>query len=259
MSRRARSRVPIVLALLGAVWIAGILLTAMLASRAGETADGSAPETRQEEEAATGASPPADGAERPRAADEEAAPRTAAAPEQAPEQAAPAERPEVRPVAEDREEAAEAPPPEPAVYDPLGKDPEPGELTETDRKRAELAAFRFVQAGYGVALRGEEGRLEYVDGVNATVAYPEEFWPSPGGRVLSALADRIEGGGVSNSASFEGLRAGREDADGELPATARFALDEGDGEKAYEQELTLVRWGAVWRVRHAEAPKEVSG
>jgi hypothetical protein len=147
---------------------------------------------------------------------------------------------------------------EPA-YDPLGKAPAAGDLSETDRGRAELAAFRFVDAAYDFEGVGPSSRASYVEDVNWTVDSPE-FWQSPqspGGRALESVARRTEEYGVKNSADFREFRI--EDSSSErVVGTAVFSLDEGDGKKTYQQQLILRRWAAVWRVLYAKQIEEVS-
>ena len=147
---------------------------------------------------------------------------------------------------------------EPA-YDPLGKAPRAGDLSETDRGRLRLAAFRFVDAAYDFEGSGPKARVSYVADVNWTVDSPE-FWESPespGGRAIESVAERAERFGVKNSATFQGFRI--EDSSPErVTGTAVFVLDEGDGKATYQQELVLRRWAAVWRVLYAKQLEEVS-
>ena len=146
---------------------------------------------------------------------------------------------------------------EPA-YDPLGKAPAAGDLSETDRGRAELAVFRFVDAAYDFEGDGPEARVSYVEDVNWTVDSPE-FWQSPqspGGQALESVAERTQQYGVENEATFREFRI--EDPSSERVAgTAVFTLDEGDGEKTYQQQVVLRRWAAVWRVLYAKQIEEV--
>jgi len=147
---------------------------------------------------------------------------------------------------------------EPA-YDPLGKGPAAGDLSETDEGRVRLAAFRFVDAAYDFEGTGADARVSYIEDVNWTVDSPE-FWQSPqspGGRALESVARRTQEYGVKNSAAFRQFRI--EDTSSErVIGTAVFSLDEGDGEKTYRQQLVLRRWAAVWRVLYAKQIEEVS-
>jgi hypothetical protein len=147
---------------------------------------------------------------------------------------------------------------EPA-YDPLGKGASAGDLSETDKGRVELAASRFVDAAYDFEGVGSSARVSYVEDVNWTVDSPE-FWESPqspGGRAIESVARRTEEYGVKNQATFREFRIDDTSLE-RVIGTAVFALDEGEGEKTYHQQLVLRRWAAVWRVLHAKQIEEVS-
>jgi len=141
---------------------------------------------------------------------------------------------------------------EPGVYDPLGIGAGPGEISATERERAEMAAFHFVDHAYGYS---GGGRGEYVGGVNRTVVAPE-FWESPGARALGALAERVERDDVERLAALTDFEMKRVDL-GRVDGTARFWTDEGKGKKTFEQRLVLRRWGATWRVLYADEAREV--
>ncbi|MGF1471726.1 MAG: hypothetical protein ACFB50_08305 [Rubrobacteraceae bacterium] len=145
------------------------------------------------------------------------------------------------------------------VYDPLGKGAEASSLSQTDLERAELAAFRFVDAAYDFTGEGPSKRLDYLGEVGETVDAPE-FWESPespGSEVPDTVAARIAEYGVNNKAAFQSFEV--EDTSSErVIGTATFTLDEGDGRKTYSQRLVLSRWAAVWRVLYAKPLQEVS-
>jgi hypothetical protein len=137
---------------------------------------------------------------------------------------------------------------EPGGHDPLGLGAEPNELSTTERSRAEAAAFHFVRHAYD---RPENDRDEYLGGVDRIVVSPE-FFGSPGGEVVGTIADRVAGAGVDSPATFEGFEVGRESLD-RIEGLATFRLS---GDRRYEQELELVRWGATWRVISAGEIRE---
>lgn len=137
---------------------------------------------------------------------------------------------------------------DPGGHDPLGLGAGPNELSTTERNRAEAAAFHFVRHAYD---RPGDDRAEYLSGVSQAVVSPE-FFGSPGGKIVSTIADRVAGGGVDGPAAFEGFEAERESPD-RVEGVTTFRLG---GERLYEQELELVRWGATWRVISAGEVRE---
>jgi len=137
---------------------------------------------------------------------------------------------------------------EPGGHDPLGVGAGPGELSPTERGRAKMAAFHFVRHAYD---RPGNDHDEYLSGVTQAVVSPE-FFGSPGGKVVGTIADRVAVGGVDSPAAFEGFEARRESLDG-AEGMATFRLG---GDRLYEQELELVRWGATWRVISAGEIRE---
>jgi len=137
---------------------------------------------------------------------------------------------------------------EPGGHDPLGLGAEPNESSSTERGRAEAAAFHFVRHAYD--LPGDD-RAEYLSGVSQAVVSPE-FFGSSGGGVISAIADRVADGGVDSPATFESFQMGRESLD-RIEGVATFRLG---GDRRYEQELGLMRWGATWRVISAGEVRE---
>ena len=146
-----------------------------------------------------------------------------------------------------------------APYDPLGTGADPGTLSETDLSRARIAAFHFVDAAYDFEGSGPSARLEYLEQVNRTVDAPE-FWKSPespGSDPAELVARKAAEYGVENAALFRSFRV-EETSSERVIGTATFALDEGSGEKTYEQRLVLGRWAAVWRVLYAKPLVEVS-
>ena len=146
-----------------------------------------------------------------------------------------------------------------APYDPLGTGADAETLSETDLSRARIAAFHFVDAAYDFEGSGPSARLEYLEQVNRTVDAPE-FWKSPespGSDPAELVARQTAEYGVENAALFGSFRV-EETSSERVKGTATFALDEGSGEKTYEQRLVLGRWAAVWRVLYAKPLVEVS-
>lgn len=146
-----------------------------------------------------------------------------------------------------------------APYDPLGTGADAETLSETDLSRARIAAFHFVDAAYDFEGSGPSARLRYLEEVNRTVDAPE-FWKSPespGSDPAELVARKTAEYGVENAALFRSFRV-EETSSERVTGTATFALDEGSGEKIYEQRLVLSRWAAVWRVLYAKPLVEVS-
>ena len=146
-----------------------------------------------------------------------------------------------------------------APYDPLGTGADAETLSETDLSRARIAAFHFVDAAYDFEGSGPSARLEYLEEVNRAVDAPE-FWKSPespGSDPAELVARKAAEYGVENAALFGSFRV-EETSSERVIGTVTFVLDEGGGEKTYEQRLVLGRWAAVWRVLHAKPLVEVS-
>lgn len=138
---------------------------------------------------------------------------------------------------------------EPGGHDPLGLGAEPNELSSTERSRAETAAFHFVRHAYD---RPGNDRAEYLSGVNQAVVSPE-FFGSSGGEGVSNIADRVADAGVESPATFESFEVGRSESPDTVEGVATFRLG---GDRPYEQDLELVRWGATWRVIFAGEVRE---
>lgn len=145
---------------------------------------------------------------------------------------------------------------EPGGYDPLGFAGESGGLTETDKGRVRLAAARFIAAAYGYS--GERGtQRKYLSAVNDSVLSPE-FYGSPGGDQVRRYAEGVAASGTESAAKLTGFEV-RGVTDGVVEGRAHFETgdaydDHGDLEgerRAYRQELTLERRGAVFRVKAA--------
>ena len=144
-------------------------------------------------------------------------------------------------------------------YDPLGTGAGSGTLSETDRDRARLAAFKFVDAAYDFEGSGPEARASYVADIDRTVD-SSEFWDSPGSPGADALkttARRIKEYGAHNSGALQDFRIEDESSE-RVVGSAIFVLDEGSGERTYQQQFVLRRWAAVWRVLYARQIEEVS-
>jgi hypothetical protein len=143
---------------------------------------------------------------------------------------------------------------EPGVYDPLGVDPEPGDLTPRDERRARLAAAKFVAAAYGYS--GEDPD-EYNQGVGETVVWPG-FYDSEGAEEIRRFAGQVRSSGTESAAKLD-----RFEVQGSEPEEVvgyayfrtadtydRYGEIEGD-EKSYRQRLKLARQGAVFKVAAA--------
>lgn len=151
---------------------------------------------------------------------------------------------------------------EPAGYDPLGIRGRRIPLTPVDRDRVSAAAAKFVTAAYGYS--GQRGsREEYLSGINDTVLSPE-FYDSEGAAEVRRYSETVQSSGTRSAARMDGFDV--ESADGDtVEGYAYFATGDsydrsGDlmgDEKSYRQELTLVRYGAVFRVKAADEVQEV--
>lgn len=210
------------LAVLGGGLLVAIILAFALTGGGGDTAAESAP----------GAAPP-----------EEAPPATTA------EKKPPVEaEPVSRPNGESNE--ATTPPEgatnEPGIYDPLETGAKPGDLSETQKRRINMAATNFVLAAYGYT--GDEEK-EYTTPLNRTI-FPYQFYESPGGAYVKDYRRRIKDGGVKSSAvvdRFELKESSLEEAKG----VAHFVVEDDFGERRMTQELTLYPHRAIWRVSAA--------
>jgi hypothetical protein len=148
---------------------------------------------------------------------------------------------------------------EPGGYDPLGLAGESGGPTETDRGRARLAAARFVAAAYGYSGRD---RVGYLSAVNETVVLPG-FYSSEGAEEVERYSEEVERAGARSAAKLTGFEV-RSVTDEVVEGRAYFETgdaydDHGnlEGERrAYRQELTLERRGAVFRVKAAGEVEE---
>ncbi len=145
---------------------------------------------------------------------------------------------------------------EPGGYDPLGKNPSPGDVTETQKQRARLAAARFVVAVY--AYSGEYAD-EYAQGVAGCVAWPD-FYSSRGGEQIQDYIAAVRQRGVTQAAvldRFEIIGGGT----GKPQGYAYFATGQSynrygeiQGERReYRQRLTLASDGSQYQVQSASA------
>lgn len=143
---------------------------------------------------------------------------------------------------------------EPGGYDPLGLAGESGGLTETDRGRVRLGAARFVAAAYGYSGRDRDA---YLSAVNETVILPA-FYSSEGAEEVERYSEEVEREGARSAAKLARFEV-RSVTDEVVEGRAYFETgdaydDHGDLEgerRAYRQELTLERRGAIFRVKAA--------
>jgi hypothetical protein len=148
---------------------------------------------------------------------------------------------------------------ETGVFDPAGKNPEPGDLTVTDEKRVEFAASQFVTAVYGYT--GEDAE-EYVNEIGRTVV-GEEFYKSPGGQKVRDYSEEVDIYGVESAAKVVRFEI-KESEPGKVVGIAHFDTADSysrygdlEGDKTrYTQKLTLVAEGEIYKVFSAEIREE---
>lgn len=155
---------------------------------------------------------------------------------------------------------------EPGSYDPLGVEPKPGQLSQRDAERAELAASKFVTAAYGYT--GED-KNKYNQGVGATIIWPG-FYDSPAAARITDYASEVEDSGTKSAAKvteFEKKSVSGKFGKEKIKAVITFSTADtynryGEIEgtkKSYRQEMALKRDGAVFKVAGAEKIEEVGG
>lgn len=140
---------------------------------------------------------------------------------------------------------------EPGRYDPLGTGAAPGDLSPTEKGRVEQAVANYVLYAFGYT--GED-QSEYNSAVNLTVVSPE-FHSTPGGESVAFFSERVAAGGTESTATLEGFETSGESLE-EVTGTATFTMEGSLREGRFTQELTLVKWGALWKVRSARALTE---
>jgi len=149
---------------------------------------------------------------------------------------------------------------EPGVFDPAGKDPEPGELTETDRQRVGFTVQKFINAAYGYT--GDDV-TEYVRGIERNVIF-DDFYESPGGGEIKTYVEAVRESGVSAAASLERFEI-TETNPGDVHGTAYFVVGESYGEQGgvegettqFRQRIRLVPEGEVFKVRWISVEEEI--
>ena len=188
-------------------------------------------------------------------------PPAAEEPKQAAETSAPQAPPPPEPLVEaepvslgdggDKEPERTTPPEgaaeEPAGHDPLDTGAKPGDLTETEKGRIELAASNFVVYAYGYT--GDD-EAEYNKNINR-ILFPWSFYESPGGQYLKDYRQRINDGGTKSEARLDDLEL-VETSPKKTTAKAKFSVQDDTGERRLSQKLTLEPFGAAWRVSEAE-------
>lgn len=152
---------------------------------------------------------------------------------------------------------------EPHAYDPLGIEEQEVPLTPTGKSRVEAAASNFVTAAYGYTGEKGSGR-EYLSGVNQWALSPE-FHTSEGAEEVDRYQRSVEESGTKSAARMSRWDVGEAGED-EIRGTVYFeTADAYDGrtaelvgeKKTYRQELTLVRYRAVFKVQSAGKVQEV--
>jgi hypothetical protein len=158
-----------------------------------------------------------------------------------------------------RETESESAAKEPGVFDPAGKNPEPGDLTDTDKQRVEFAASQFVTAVYGYT--GDDAE-EYVNEIGRTVV-GEEFYKSPGGQKVRDYSEEVDVYGVESAAKVDRFEV-KDTEPGKVVGMAHFDTADSysrygdlEGDKTrYTQKLTLVAEGEIYKVFSAEIREE---
>lgn len=152
---------------------------------------------------------------------------------------------------------------EPAGHDPLGIEPEEGQLAARDQGRAELAAGNFITAAYGYT--GDD-RNEYNQKVGQTVVWPD-FYDSEGSSEIQDYASQVEDSGTESAARLDRFEVETNEGEyGEetLTGYAYFATADAYGRYGdiqgnrmeYRQELTLVRTDATFKVKAVQPIEE---
>lgn len=146
--------------------------------------------------------------------------------------------------------------------DPLGKNPEPGDLTETQARRVKDTADRFITAAYGYTGNSRE---DYEQGIEQA-ALPHGLYRSPGGERIQEYAKAVGEDGITSAAVMDrfeitGTSTGRVEgvAYFEVGKTYnRYAELKGDT-TAFEQKLTLAPMQGSYRVIGAETEQQQGG
>ena len=135
---------------------------------------------------------------------------------------------------------------EPGIYDPLETGAKPGDLSETQKRRINMAATNFVLAAYGYT--GDKEK-EYTTPLNRTI-FPYQFYESPGAAYVNDYRRRIKDGGVKSSAVAERFEL-KESSLEEAKGVVHFVVEDDLGKRRMTQELTLYPHRAIWRVSAA--------
>jgi hypothetical protein len=167
----------------------------------------------------------------------------------APEKPAVEAEPVSRPSGENENEATtphEGATHEPGGYDPLETGAEPGDLSETEKGRATMAATNFVLAAYGYKGKNQQ---EYSTVLNRTI-FPWSFYESPGGAYVKDYRRRINDGGIKSSAVVDRFEM-KETSLEEVKGVVHFVVKDDLGKRSLSQKLTLKPHRAIWRVSGA--------
>lgn len=151
---------------------------------------------------------------------------------------------------------------EPAGFDPLNKNAEPGDLTETDESRVRLTVSEFVNSAYGFV--GDD-KTAYARGVEQHVILPD-FYDSPAGDAITQRVQNFDAGEVSGAVKLNGFEIETTEPE-RVAGTATFVTGEsytsnGDvkgAKREYSQRITLVPQGEIYKVSAASEPKESGG
>lgn len=141
---------------------------------------------------------------------------------------------------------------EPGGHDPLGTGASPGDLSPTGKARVERAVGDYVLYAFGYT--GSD-RAEYTSAVNLAVVNPE-FYETPGAAAVGAFSESVSEGGAESTARLEAFEIEGQSL-WEVAGIARFSMEGSEGSGVFEQRLTLVKWGAGWKVRAADRMRRI--
>lgn len=155
----------------------------------------------------------------------------------------------------DRQAESESAAKETGVWDPAGKNPDPGDLTVTDEQRVEFAASQFVTAVYGYTGTDAE---QYRNDIDRMVV-GEEFYESAGGEKVLEYVEEVDVYGSQAAAKVDRFEVTETEL-GKVTGTVYFDTADSysrygdlEGDKAsYTQKLILVAEGETYSVFSAE-------
>lgn len=147
-------------------------------------------------------------------------------------------------------------------FDPLGKNPKPGDLTETQSQRVKDTADRFITAAYGYTGNSTE---DYEAGIEQA-ALTHGLYRSPGGERIQEYAKAAGEEGITSAAVMDRFEI-TSTSTGRVEGVAyfevgssynRYAELTGDT-TAFEQKLTLAPMQGSYRVIAAEVEQQQGG